>query len=125
MKKRAREEKEDKEPHDAADETAVVDPKVGDEEREQLLSALNTLEQPPPQPNKKPRGGAGGRGGEGSAAAGSLRAIYGEGAAATVELKPELAHNLKLASVHELITWVMTDHGSMPRWVRLQNTPRV
>lgn len=52
-------------------------------------------------------------------------AVYGGDARASVELKPEHALGLKLSSVHELITWVMTDRGANPRWAFVRNKPLV
>ena len=47
----------------------------------------------------------------------ALTQIYGDGATAGVELKPELARGLKLYGVHELVTWTCTDGvGVSPRW---------
>ena len=56
----------------------------------------------------------------------SLRQIYGEGASAAVELKPELARGLKLHGVHQLVTWTCTDGiGMPPRWAFVRNKPLV
>lgn len=105
-----------------------------DEEAEEEEGALPRTRSEPsssPPAKKAPRtkrveegGGRVAAVGAGARAA-SLDAIYGEGAAATVQLKPELAHNLKLSSVHELITWVMTDHGRNPRWAFVRHKPLV
>jgi hypothetical protein len=40
-------------------------------------------------------------------------AVY-EGARASVTLKPEFAKNLRVADVHELVTWVLTSGGREP-----------
>ena len=56
----------------------------------------------------------------------SLRQIYGDGASAAVELKPELARGLKLHGVHQLVTWTCTDGiGMPPRWAFVRNKPLV
>ena len=56
----------------------------------------------------------------------SLAQIYGDGASAGVELKPELARGLKLHGVHELVTWTCTDGvGMPPRWAFVRNKPLV
>ena len=56
----------------------------------------------------------------------ALARIYGDGASAGVELKPELARGLKLHGVHELVTWTCTDSvGMPPRWAFVRNKPLV
>ena len=56
----------------------------------------------------------------------ALAQIYGDGASAGVELKPELARGLKLHGVHELVTWTCTDGvGVSPRWAFVRNKPLV
>ena len=56
----------------------------------------------------------------------ALARIYGDGASAGVELKPELARGLKLHGVHELVTWTCTDGvGMPPRWAFVRNKPLV
>ena len=56
----------------------------------------------------------------------ALAQIYGDGASAGVELKPELARGLKLHGVHELVTWTCTDGvGMPPRWAFVRNKPLV
>jgi hypothetical protein len=124
MKKRSREEDEEQEEEVTGE--LVWDPNdadaVDDEEKEEK-------EEGAPSKSKKRKSGddatAAAPAAPATAAPGSLQAIYGEGAAASVELKPELAHGLKLANVHELVTWVMTDHGANPRWAFVRNKPLV
>lgn len=51
-------------------------------------------------------------------------AVY-EGARASVTLKPEFAKNLRVADVHELVTWVLTSGGGNPRWAFVRHKPVV
>ena len=54
----------------------------------------------------------------------ALAQIYGDGASAGVELKPELARGLKLHGVHELVTWTCTDGVGVSRAGRSSGTSR-
>lgn len=51
-------------------------------------------------------------------------AVY-EGARASVTLKPEFAKGLRVADVHELVTWVLTSGGGNPRWAFVRHKPVV
>jgi len=56
------------------------------------------------------------------------REIYGADARAEVTLKPDGASRggVRLSALHELVTWVMTDHGANPsRWAFVRNKPLV
>jgi hypothetical protein len=56
------------------------------------------------------------------------REIYGADARAEVTLKPDGASRggVRLSALHELVTWVMTNHGANPsRWAFVRNKPLV